>query len=147
MKKHKKNGCWYYQWQLSVAILVLWWQPVASNIALDLLHWAMGVVSYRHTAMDIKMDSKVGAYFFLLFCLLLPRQLPGQYGESSHPTAASSGFRSIPQHVAFEDAHRIALVNPQGLQNGPRGRYISLSLLILSSTTTVAKYHEIVNIN
>ncbi len=39
--------------------------------------------------------------FSLLFCLLLPWQPPGQYGESSHPMAATSGFR-----VALDMLHQ-----------------------------------------
>jgi len=40
-----------------------WWCPVASSSkALDLLHQAMFMVTYRHIAMAISMDSKVGVF-------------------------------------------------------------------------------------
>jgi hypothetical protein len=35
---------------------------VASSEALDLLHWAMHVVTYRHIAMAIKMASFAGVF-------------------------------------------------------------------------------------
>ena len=43
-------------------MLAQWWHPVASSEALDLLHWAMCVVSYRRIAMAIKMARKVGVF-------------------------------------------------------------------------------------
>jgi hypothetical protein len=74
-----------------------------------------------------------------LFCLLLPRQPLGQYGASSCPMAASSGIQSSPGHAALGDAHCIAQVHLEGLQNGLQRKYISMSLSIFSSTITVAK--------
>ena len=53
-------------WLLSAAILARWRQPVASNIALDLLHRAMRAVLYRRTAMAIQMAGKVGAFFIVV---------------------------------------------------------------------------------
>ncbi len=52
---------------LSEQVLVQWWHPVASSEALDLLHWVMCAVSYRHIAMTIEMASFVGV--FVDFCL------------------------------------------------------------------------------
>jgi hypothetical protein len=44
-------------------ILAQWWHPVACIKALDLLHWAMCTVTYRHIAiMAIKTTSKVGVF-------------------------------------------------------------------------------------
>ncbi len=43
-------------------ILAQWWHPVASSEALDLLYWAMHVVTYRRIAMAIKKSTKVGLF-------------------------------------------------------------------------------------
>jgi hypothetical protein len=43
-------------------ILAQWWRPVASNEALDLLHWAMCTVMYWCIAMAIKMASFAGVF-------------------------------------------------------------------------------------
>jgi hypothetical protein len=67
--------------------------------------------------MAIKMASKVGP-FSLLFCLLLPWWLPEQYGESSCPMAASSGFRYSPGHAPSGDVLRITPADRHGHQNG-----------------------------
>ncbi len=47
---------------LSEQVLAQWWHRVASSEALDLLHWAMRVVSYPRIAMAIGMASKVGVF-------------------------------------------------------------------------------------
>ncbi len=47
---------------LLAAILAQWWHLVASNKALNLLHWAMCVVTYRRIAMAIKMASFLGVF-------------------------------------------------------------------------------------
>jgi hypothetical protein len=70
--------------------------------------------------------------------LLSPWWPLGQYGASSHLMAASRGFQCSAGHAAFGNAHRIAPVHLQGLQNGSQLRYIFMSLSILSSTITVA---------
>jgi hypothetical protein len=62
-EKTQKNGVDMSILLLSAVILAQWQQPVASNIALDLLHWEMHAVLYRLTATAIKMASKVGAFF------------------------------------------------------------------------------------
>jgi hypothetical protein len=54
------------QLHLLAAILAQWWHPVASPKALDLLHPAMCTVLYWHTAVAIKMASKVGPIFFVI---------------------------------------------------------------------------------
>jgi hypothetical protein len=87
-------------------------------------------------------------YIFLsLFCLLLPWQLLGGYGSSSHPMAASSGFWSSPGHTALGYALCIALADRHGHQNGQQRRNMLMPLSILSLTITVAKYHVLVIIN
>jgi hypothetical protein len=47
---------------LSDIILTQWRRPVASSKALDLLHWAMGAVTYWRIAMAIGMASFVGVF-------------------------------------------------------------------------------------
>jgi hypothetical protein len=47
---------------MSQKILAQWQRPVASSETLDLLHRAMRVVTYRCTALAIKMASKIGVF-------------------------------------------------------------------------------------
>ncbi len=96
---------------LLATILTQWQCPVAFSEALNLLHWVMRGVLYRHTATAIEMASKVG--FLLLLCFLLPRR-----------PLASRGSWCSPGHAALGNAHRIAPAHPQGLQNGPQRGYI-----------------------
>jgi hypothetical protein len=55
----------------------------------------------------LKRSSK-WVHIISLYCLLSPWRPPGQYGVSSRPMAASSGFRSSPGHAALDDAACIA---------------------------------------
>jgi hypothetical protein len=57
---------------LSAAIFAQWWLLVASSEALDLLHQAMHAVTYRQIAMAIKMDSKVGVFYFVVSIAVAP---------------------------------------------------------------------------
>jgi hypothetical protein len=43
-------------------ILAQWQRPVASSEALDLLHWAMRMVTYRRIAMTIKKATFLGVF-------------------------------------------------------------------------------------
>ena len=45
-----------------VRIVAQWWRPVASNVAQDVLHWAMSSVLQRWIANAIKMASKRSAF-------------------------------------------------------------------------------------
>ncbi len=67
---------------------------------------------------------------WLLFVCLLPWRPLGQYGVSSCPMPASSGFRSSPGHAASGNAICIAPAHLQDLWNRPQRRCIYLSLLI-----------------
>jgi hypothetical protein len=50
-------------------ILAQWWRPVASKVALDMLHWAMRLPSHRRIVIAIKMAREGGAFFLsLIFC-------------------------------------------------------------------------------
>jgi hypothetical protein len=95
----------------------------------------MRVVMYRRITMAIKTATFLGVF---VDCLSPWRPL-GQYVASSQPMAASSGFRSSPGHDALGNAVSIAPAHHHGHQNGQRTRCICSSLLILSSTITVAK--------
>jgi hypothetical protein len=58
----KKNYRSHVPIMLSGIILTQWRRPVASSEALDLLHWAMHTVTYRHIAMAIKMATFAGVF-------------------------------------------------------------------------------------
>ncbi len=49
----KKKRHSHVQFMLLDILLAQWWRPVASSEALDLLHWAMHVVTYRRIATAI----------------------------------------------------------------------------------------------
>ncbi len=65
---------------------------------------------------------------WLLFVCLLPWRLLGQYGASSHPMPASSGFQSSPGHTTLGNAVCITPVHCHGHQNGWWMRCIRSSL-------------------
>jgi hypothetical protein len=44
-------------------ILAQWWRPVASKVALDILHQAMRLASHWQIIIVIKMARKGGAFF------------------------------------------------------------------------------------
>jgi hypothetical protein len=50
------GGCWGNTEQ----VVTQWRRPVASGVALDMLHWAMRFVLHRRTAMAIKMANVRG---------------------------------------------------------------------------------------
>jgi hypothetical protein len=62
MKKLIKNWHMHDQLQLLAAILAQWRRLVASNKALNLLHRAMCIVTYRRIAMAIKTASFSGVF-------------------------------------------------------------------------------------
>ncbi len=80
IKKHPSN----VQFILSDIILARWWHPVASSEALDLLHWAICMVTYRCIAMAIKM-----AYFLGVFvdCCLFACCPGGHWGDTERVVA------------------------------------------------------------
>ncbi len=66
--------------------------------------------------------------FLLSFCLLLPWQLLGQYGASSHLMAVYSGFWGSPGHAPSGNALYIAPAHRHGHWNGQQRRCICSSL-------------------
>jgi hypothetical protein len=61
MKTSKKRRS-HVGFMLSDIILAQWQHPVASSEALDLLHWEMRAVTYRHIAMAIKTATFLGVF-------------------------------------------------------------------------------------
>jgi hypothetical protein len=114
MKKLKKNQGRLDQLQLLAVIHARWQRVVASNKALNLLYWAMCAVLYRRTAAAIKMASLFGTFFVVLLFAVAPWWPLGQYGASSCPMAASSGFRSSPGHAALGNVLCIAPADRHG---------------------------------
>ena len=47
-------------------ILAQWRHPVASKVALDMLHWAMRLSSHRRIVIAIELARKGGAFFSVL---------------------------------------------------------------------------------
>jgi hypothetical protein len=102
MKNTTKSWQWYVPFMSLYLILSQWRCPVASSKALDFLHQAMHMVTYRHIAIAIKTASKAGVFSSLFVCLL-PWQLLEQYRASSCPMAVSSGFWYSSGHDALGD--------------------------------------------
>jgi hypothetical protein len=48
------------RWGNTEQVVAQWQHPVASGVALDMLHWAMRFISHRQTAMAIKMANDRG---------------------------------------------------------------------------------------
>jgi hypothetical protein len=61
------GGCWGDTEQ----VVTQWRRPVASQVALDMPHWAKPFVLLRHTAVAIEMANNRGAFDFCcpFFCL------------------------------------------------------------------------------
>jgi hypothetical protein len=80
------------QLQLSAAILARWRHLVASNKALNLLHWAMCAATYRRITMAIKTASFLGVF---VDCCLFACCPGGRWGNREqvvtrchHPVAS-----------------------------------------------------------
>ncbi len=121
---------------VAMSLLCYWLQYlpyghlVASNKALDLLHWEICSIVPAHCR-----GHQNGHFFWcicwLLFVCLLPWRPLGQYGVSRRPMAASSGFWSSPGHAASGNALHIALADRRGHWNWRQTRYIWSSLTML----------------
>ena len=116
-------------------VLAQWQRLVAFRKAMNLLHQAMHVVSYRCTATALETTSKVGT-FYKLFCLLSPWWTPRQYGARSCLIVVSNGFRCNPGHAASGNAACIASTStpPHDHQNGMWRRHICSSPSIFCMT-------------
>jgi hypothetical protein len=84
MKKLVKNRHMRDQLQLLAAILAQWGHLVASNKALNLLHWAMYAVTYLRIAMAVKMASFLGVF---VDCCLFACCPGGRWGDTEQVVA------------------------------------------------------------
>ena len=129
-------------WCISEQVLAKWWHPVASSEALDLLYQTMRVVLYRRIAMAIKTASKVGVLFDCCFVDCCPGGRRGNTGQVVARWRLPGA--SILAVDLLHQAMPCALLQciHMAIFNGLQRRHICLSLLILSSTITVAKQHS-----
>ncbi len=132
----KKNYRSHVCTMLLGVILARWRHPVASIEALESGDVRGYVPVHCHGHQNGHLCTCV---CWLLFVCLLPWQPLGQYGASSCPMPASSGFHSSLGHLASGDVICITPAHLQGLQNWPQRRCILMSLLMLSSTISLAK--------
>ncbi len=98
--KHQKKRCSHVRTMLLGIILAQWWRPVASSEALDLLHWAMRVVTYRRIAMAIKMASFAGVF---VDCCLYACCPGGCWGDTKQVVAQCR--RPLASGVAVDMPH------------------------------------------
>ncbi len=88
------------QLQRSAAIFAQWWRLVASNKALNLLHWAMCTVMYRRVAMAIKMATFLGAF---VDCCLFACCPGGRWGNTERVVARC--WHPVASRVALDMLH------------------------------------------
>jgi hypothetical protein len=101
MKKLVKNRPMRDQLQLLAAILARWRHLVASNNALNLLHWAMCVVRYPRITMAIKMASFLGVF---VDCCLFACCPGSRWGNTEQVVARCR--RPVAFGVALDMPHR-----------------------------------------
>ncbi len=80
----EKNRRSHVRFILSDIILTLWRRPVASSESLDLLHWAIHAVMYRHIAMAIKTACFLGVFVDCCFFACCPG---GHWGNTEQVVA------------------------------------------------------------
>ncbi len=86
---------------LSGIILARWQRPVASSEALDLIYWAMRVVTYRGITMAIKMASFAGVF---VDCCLYACCPGGHWGNTEQVVARCR--RPVAFGVAMDMLHQ-----------------------------------------
>jgi hypothetical protein len=96
-KKHMRDRL-----QLSAAILAQWWCLAASNKALNLLHWVMCTVTYRHIAMAIKTATFLGAF---VDCCLFACCPGGCWGNTEQ--VVTQCWHPVASGVALDMPHRV----------------------------------------
>jgi hypothetical protein len=84
MKKLVKNWHMCDRLQLLAAILAQWWRLVACTKALNLLYWAMCVVTCRRIAMAIKTASFLHVF---VDCCLFACCPGGRWGNTEQVVA------------------------------------------------------------
>jgi hypothetical protein len=85
---------------LSDIVLARWRRPVAFSKALDLLHWAMRAVLYRHTAAAINMATFLGIF---VDCCLFACCSGGCWGDTEQVVAR--WWRPVASEVARDMPH------------------------------------------
>ncbi len=98
--KHQKKRRSQVRFMLSGIILAQWRRPVASSEALNLLHWAMHVVTYRRIAMAIKTASFVGVF---VDCCLFACCPGGCWGNTEQVVAQH--WHPVASGVALDMLH------------------------------------------
>ncbi len=101
MKKLEKNWHMHDRLQQSSTILARWWGLVASNKALNLLHRAMCMVTYRRIAMAIKMATFLGVF---VDCCMFACCPGGRWGNTEQVVTRCR--RPVASRVALDMPHR-----------------------------------------
>ncbi len=97
----EKNCRSLVRFMLSDIILTQWRHPVAFSEALDLLHRAMCVVTYRHIAMAIKTATFLGVF---VDCCLYACCPGGRWGKTER--VVTRWRRPVASGVAVDMPHR-----------------------------------------
>ncbi len=100
MKKLVENRHMHDRLHLLAAILAQWRRLVASNKALNLLHWAMCAVTYWRIAMAIKTASFLGVF---VDCCLFACYPGGLWGDTEWVVARCQ--RPVASGVALDMPH------------------------------------------
>jgi hypothetical protein len=100
MKNTKKYHQSHVSFMLLDMILARWQRPVASSKALDLLHQAMHVVTYRRIAIAIETASFVGVF---VDCCLFACCPGGHWGDTEQVVARCR--RPVASGVALDILH------------------------------------------
>ncbi len=139
MKNIKKNLRWHVPFMLLERVLVRWWHPVASGVALNMPHRAMRKGSYPRITMAIKMASFVGVF---VDCCLFACCPGGCWGNTEQVVARCR--HPVASRVALNILHW-AMPSVLRPSKRPADKVHRSSSLILSSTISVAKDHVMVN--
>jgi hypothetical protein len=94
------------QLQLLAAILACWQRPVASTKALDLFHWAMHAVFFRHTTAANKMACKNGSFFCCCFVCCCPGS---RWGNTERVVTRWRLQCPVASEVALDMSHWVML--------------------------------------
>jgi hypothetical protein len=99
-EKTCKNWHMRDQLRLLAAIISRWQRLVASNKALNLLHWEMCAVMYRRIAMVIETASFLGVF---VDCCLFACCPGGHWGNTEH--VVTRCWRPVASGVALDMPH------------------------------------------
>ncbi len=118
----KKNRRSHVQFILLDIILAQWWHPVASSKALDLFHWGMHAVLYRHTAAAMNMATFLGVF---VDCCLFVCCPGGRWGNTEQvvapwrlPGASSVALDSLHQAMPCSSLQHIRMAIEMACNGG-----------------------------